>query len=852
MAKDRSCYGPVRAAVGNAFSDEEIDEMVARVADRLQTRAGKNIDAALIRDAVATETRQSMRDALISHRTELSAAKARAWRDDIMRGMPDQVRGKPFDAADKLRAFDAGADNLGANTGFSTEYEGKARFLQAFDRVDQVIEQSGIKGLLDPLFNKAAREAQEDRIAIEMARANGADLPATGDTKAEMVARAFAEALERGRIEQNNVGAWIDRLPGYIAKQNHDRLKVSGGFFAFSAKQQADAFGKWRDFILPLLHADTFKDLDKWDFDPKLLARNGGDVKAAFLEKIWHNIVLGAREGEPGADHEFEFVAPPSKARSASKGRTLHFQDPQAWLAYHRAYGQGSLYQVIASQMEGQARNVALMRRWGPNPEAAREAHLKRAISDVRNVEGPAGAKTAARLNEALQGKGQMANEWSVITGRAGVASDVRIAAIGNGLRIDQRLSKLGGAVLASLGPDQAIAAQVFKNHGGRYLDGYMGAFSGIARLNAQGQKEAGRLMGIGSRAAVSELAGRFDAADGVEGVGAALTNLMFKATGFEFVMEGHRRGLAAMWSSFAASHAGDAFEALPADFRAQLQRFALTAGDWDRMRATVTKAGDGNSYLDFSRLPDDTALKARAYVQKFLDDSLTEPGVREQTKLTGGLARGTLLGEIVRCFTQFKAFPITYVTRHFNPAIAAARAGETGAGGKIVHLILASTVMGLLAMQSKQLAKGLTPRPLLDDDGHPRGDVWLAALLQGGGLGIYGDFLFGEYNRAGNKGVIETISGPTGGEFSNVVKLVSRLTRVDQYDEDTLGDIGADTFQLLKNNTPFMNTWYLRHAIDQLLLFRMQDAISPGYMERYQRRMKDEQGQTFLIKPAA
>ena len=845
---DRSCYGPVRAAVGNAFSDEDIDEMVARVADRLQTRAGKNIDAALIRDAIATETRESMRDALIAHRMKASAKVAATFRDGLMAGMPSEIRGKAFTAVDQLRAYDTGSDRLGANTGFSTEVEGKARFLIAADRIEQGVEESGGKGLLDPMFNKAGREAHENDVAIEMARAAGADLKATGNEMAEKQAKVFVDELERGRIAQNNEGAWIDKRTGYIAKQNHDALKIAGGFWAMGPEAAAKAFRTWRDFITPLLDDATFEGIDKWDFDKRLLARHKGNVRDAFLEKVWQNITTGSREGQPGVDFAHEFVAPASKARSVSKPRTLHFKDPEAWLGYHRRFGKGSLYQVIVGQVEASARNTALMHRWGPNPEAARIAHIKRTIADLRNAGGAAENATVKTLTQALDGKGQLGNEWDILTGAAGAAENLHVAKIGAAIRIDQRLSKLGGAVLASFGPDQGIAAQVFKQHGGTYLNGYMGAFKGILGLDRAQQTEVGRLMGIGSRSSLHELAGRFDAADGVEGVGARLTQFMFKATGFEYIMNGHRRGLADMWSSWAAGQSHLGFHELPADFQAQLGKFNIAAKDWDVLRAN-TEALGGDRFMNFKDLPDDLSLKARAYVAQFIDDSLTEPGVREQAKLTLGTRRGTLLGEAVRCFTQFKAFPLTYITRHLNPAIGGVMARESGAGGKMAHLIVAATLFGFLSMQAKQLAKGLAPRPVLDDDGHLRTDVWIASLLQGGGLGIYGDFLFGEYNRAGNKGVVETLGGPSVGEFANIVKLMSRVTRFDKYGDDTGGDIAADSFTLLKNNTPFLNTWYLKAALDHFILFNMQNAISPGYLDRYQKRLQDEQGQKFLFK---
>ena len=857
---DTTCHAPIRAAVGDRLTPDEIDALIERVKADLDTATiergvarrlkamKRDLTPAQVRAIIAKTTHNALKEGLIERRVKAYAAKSRALRDAIIAAMPDQVHGKAFDAADKLRAYNAGADALGTGLGLSVEAEAKGRFSVLLTPLDEALERSGAKGLLDPLFNKAAREAFEDKVAVEIARANGADVAATGDHAAETIGKALATAGEAGRIMQNNEGAWIDKLPGYVARQNHDALKVSGGFWNLGAGGRARAFTAWRAFITPLLDEATFADLGHYDFDERLLARHDGDVRAAFLETVWNNIVLSSRIGDVGSDFEYEFKTPASKARSVSAGRTLHFKDPQAWLSYHRRFGQGSLYGVIVRQLEGAARNSALLHRWGPNPEAAFAAHIDRAVGEVRNAQGAAGVPTVNKLKgqgvESLAGN--LHNEWEVLTGKAGAPAELRIAAIGNAIRVDQRLSKLGGAVLASLGPDQAIAAHVFRQHGGQFLDGYRGAFSGVLQLDRATKVEVGRMLGIGAREAAMEMASRFDAADGVSGMSSALTNMLFKATGFESVMNGHRRGLASMWSTFAASHADKVFGELPPAFRDQLDRFGVTAADWEAVRKNVTTLSDGNRYLHFDGLSGDLGIKMRAYMAQFLDDSLTEPGIREQAKLTLGTKRGDVLGEAVRCFTQFKAYPVTYLTRHFSPAISAVRAGDSGAVMNMAHLLVASTLFGYLAMQAKQLSKGLTPRPLIDDDGHWRADTWIAALLQGGGLGIYGDFLFGEYSRAG--GVVETLAGPSVASFADIVKLVSKVARVDEYQDNTPTDIASDAVGVLKANTPFLNVWFLRYAIDTTVMHLVQDQISPGYAGRYQDRMKQQQGTQYLL----
>lgn len=49
----------------------------------------------------------------------------------------------------------------------------------------------------------------------------------------------------------------------------------------------------------------------------------------------------------------------------------------------------------------------------------------------------------------------------------------------------------------------------------------------------------------------------------------------------------------------------------------------------------------------------------------------------------------------------------------------------------------------------------------------------WMAALFQGGGLGIFGDFFSAEASRAGG-GIGETLAGPVAGLAGDAIGLVA------------------------------------------------------------------------------
>jgi hypothetical protein len=212
-------------------------------------------------------------------------------------------------------------------------------------------------------------------------------------------------------------------------------------------------------------------------------------------------------------------------------------------------------------------------------------------------------------------------------------------------------------------------------------------------------------------------------------------------------------------------------------------------------------------------------------------------PGARERALLTWGTKPGTPEGEALRWIMQFKQFPTTVVSknlgrlRYGNPGGTADKLG--------LAMLFASTIaLGYAAMSAKALFKGQTPRDPTDYR------TFIAAFVQGGGAGIYGDLLFGETNRYG-RSLLDTIAGPGLGLVSDVDELRARIMAGD--------DVAATALRLAMNQAPFLNLFYARGALDYLILYQLQEMANPGYLKRREKTLLKEQGQTFLLpKPSS
>ena len=155
-----------------------------------------------------------------------------------------------------------------------------------------------------------------------------------------------------------------------------------------------------------------------------------------------------------------------------------------------------------------------------------------------------------------------------------------------------------------------------------------------------------------------------------------------------------------------------------------------------------------------------------------------------------------------------------------------------------LVGFALASYAFGYMAMTTKDLAKGKMPRDPM------KYETFLAALAQSGGLGIYGDFFLGQVNRFGND-FAGTLAGPVLGAVGDLVTAGGLAIRGD------FQNAGEELINVAAANTPFINMWYTKAAVDWLLLYHLREMMSPGSLARSERKAREEFGQEYIFSPA-
>lgn len=678
-------------------------------------------------------------------------------------------------------------------------------------------------GLVQALRRRTA--AMDRDIANELARitdpAFGRD---TGNVDARRAAGIIHRYQEEARQKLNEAGAWIGQLPGWIVRQSHDAHRI----------MKAGREG-WKDFVRPLLDDARLAEI--------------GDVEG-YLDALYSNLATGnhLRADQIGSATDPAFKGPGNLGKRLSQERTIIFRDADAWFSYNDRFGNGSILEAAAHGLTKAARSLALLRRFGTNPESAFNRDIERltiAAKESGNL------SEVGRLNDRA-----IRNRFDYLTGKNSIPGNPDLARWGAIGRALVNMTSLGGVVLSAI-TDVPLRAAVLRHNGIGLLESWGKAFEGF--VNSPQKREIAELIGIGLDGVRGSVLSRYGATDNLPGMVAKTQDKFFRLGLITQWTDSMKEGVGFMLSRNLANNLATPFDALHPSLRLSLERYGIDASRWAALGQAQIRTVEGGNFLtpDAVRglnLPADekdaleTAL--RTYFVDQVNEALTVPGARERAILLQGTAPGTPIGEAVRFITQFKSFPTAFVTKHLGRELlrgqgADARILSLGSLAKadgfgIAQLIVGTTIMGYLAMSAKDVAKGQVPRDPTDLA------TWTAAFTQGGGLGIYGDFLFGDYNRFG-KGAFETLAGPGVGKAADLIRILSGLKEAAFSSEKEVTDMGPQAWRAFKGYIP--NLFYTKLALDYLILNQVQEWVSPGSLARVEKRMEEDGRGAYIFR---
>lgn len=793
------CITAVETAAGRELSEADLDTIFTKTQGRIRRYQAEGLSEREAAMRAGKEIGEQMRlAALIEKRSELINL---AVKQDLWKRLPEGKEAKALRGI--MDATDAQAHGVTAIA--------RGPMIEALRR----------EGLMRPLAK--ADKTLDAAVARELWAVEDGKTSVTGNKVARRMAEILHEAQDNVRAMQNKAGAWISKLDHYITRQSHDMDKIRGD-------GTAKAFEQWADDIAPKLDEKTFDGL----------AEDTAATRREWLRDVWRALASGVHDTARGADMFEGFTGPGNLAKRLSAERKLHFKSADDWIAYNDAYGKGGVLTSVLHGLDAGARNTALLRTWGTNPEAmygrVRDDALKAAVK-----------REDFKASDAL--KGQWNDKvFDTLTGKANIAGNSTLGSIQSAVLTLQTLSKLGGVVLSSL-PDLAVNAAALRHNGIGLFESYASELRGLLPKGSEGRAVADSLA-VGIDGMLGGVASRLAGSDGIQGTAGRLTDLFHKANGLSWWTDSLKSASGMLLSHNLARNAGNAFDKLDPRLQATLRRYGIDAAGWDQVRATPLKAADGREYLLPAHIEDEALrIKFSTYIQDQVREGMTESTATTRTIATWGTQAGTPGGMAVRLLMQFKQYPITFMARTLNREFRSPD-GMDIAG--VAHLVVATSLLGYASMSLKDLAKGRTPRGSNADDSGEYAKVVFAAMAQGGGLGIYGDFLFGDTNRMGG-GPVVSLFGPTAGTLDQLATEIQNLRKaVLEGDAQAGKDARSGALGLVRSSTPFINMFYSRAILDYMVFNRLQEAMNPGYLRRYEQRVQREQGQTFWLSPSA
>lgn len=816
----QECINAVQQAASRRLTQQEIQNIEDRIYRNMRQLARNDpaswramTDAERLRRAGQLAANELTNEAALKRRRVALTIAARQRLDAFIKTY--QGKDGKLEALNRTIAFHAD----GKSNFLSVESRGKATRDYALSQIQEAFE------AVDPrFFHLFEDEASVRDLVYEM---RGQD---TGNVRAKKGAKAWAGVTELLRQRFNDAGGDIGYLENWGIPQHHSMEKVGR---VSQDKWISDVIGK---------------------LDRKYYIKDDGQLMSdaelkTFLGEAYNTIATG------GLNKLSDTGMRISGARSnrGNASRQIHFKDADSYLEYQREYGDRSLWEVMVGHLEGISKDIALVETYGPNPD-----HVFRSILDeVTAEQATANPERTGRIKRLAN---STENLYNFIAGKTQPIANPHIARWSDNIRNWMVASRLGSALLASFSDlgTMYMSAKVANIPMNRLFMNQLEAMNPANRTELARARRAGlameSLLGSVNRWAMDNMG---------PSVSRWAATAVMRASGLTAWTDAHKRayGVTMMGSlGEVVSRAPDLRSLDDSDFRI-LKSKGITEQDFSVWKlAQQEDWGNGNTTMltpeSIMRIPDAAVMhlgppervrfeamrRLLAAVSEEVDMAVITPGAREQLFTGGGLQRGTWKGELTRSVFLFKSFPISVVLRHWTRAMGMPSAG--GRAAYIAAFLASTTMLGALSQQLNDMASGRNPREMAGEDA---GKFWLGALLKGGGLGLYGDFLLSDHTRYGG-GALASMLGPVAGLVDDVVKLAQGipLNAVEGKPEQT----GGDLVKLGKGLIPGANLWYAKAALDHMIFNQLQEYFSPGYLRKVEQRSKKQFNQTYWWRP--
>ena len=697
------------------------------------------------------------------------------------------------------------------------------------------LENDEIRKLVNAIRNLGKdswNDFSEGRIDLEIMREMLGE--PTGVKGAKDIARILKQSQNSWRLRLNDLGANIGELDDWITRTTHNTEKMAAA--SKNSRLIDDNRLAWVEYIQTRLNLKrTFSDVN----DPVEISK--------ILSSIYDSLMTGDHLKHGGTNSIYGTRNVTNRLNSS---RVLHFKDLQARQEYNIKFGEPSLQTSVFNVLTSSAKNIVMMQELGTNPQDT----FNKILALLKKKYKSSDYKIVRDLNfENFRGA------YAQIDGSANIAGSQTLAKIGEVIRSTGDMARLGGTVITSFADLAPYMAST--NFQGRGL--LNGLFEAINGLLGGSDKAAMEALEVVSNSIVVANRGNIysDGADSFGGLN-NLRNKFFKWNGLNGWVASLKSSMALGVSKFYGSLGETKFFNLEKRERNFLTLYGIDEGKWDMLRSIKTLAVDKKRYLTAEGAKDIPDSVVNSYVgrklsarelrnfkndleltwRNVLNDQGThgtpEPDsqIRSITKM--GTIKGTYMGELNSFVMQYKNFSVSLYKKILRREMDSYGPDESKLIGAsmLASTLMLGTIFGYMVLSVKDMLSGRSPRD------PKKVSVLMQSFVQGGGGGIYGDFLMSEIQNQYGNGVFETALGPTASDIKKFIDMVKTMNEPKK--------AGKKFLQLAEGHTPFINLYYTKAAYDYLIGYQIKEYLDPGFFKRMKDRNEENRGQTYYFKP--
>lgn len=619
------------------------------------------------------------------------------------------------------------------------DFEQRALVHQAHGRVSEYL-----KDHHPDLLGRITKPGQAQNVLRELMGEH------TGDERATLLAQAIENNREIQRLQYNEFGGNMGKLEARGVRHVHDRMRVT------QAK-----FDRW--------FADTKGKLD-WSriedvrtgkpFQPDGAAPPAEDVQRRFLQDVYDNIAYGK------GTRDAVYGRPRTSGLSIENQRVLHFRSADDWVSYNKAYGMGSPFDAITAEIDHMARNIAQMRRFGPDPLSGVDYLGQLAQKEVRE----------RRLEDlVLIAKGDAYHAMhmmKVLLPGPGPESPVQQKAATFFSTTRKLISSmfLDRAVISSLSDHNSmrLAARAIDLNPG-------GVFATYARLLADAAKGGGELTeDLRRQGWIAETMAnpgstmdRYMSEWHVAEWASVLSNTSMRIQGLAAHTDNLKMAFQHGIAGEMADQAHLPMDQIKSGLAEQMQAHGITPADWDTFRDAggIYRAPNGAQFLSPSwwhaavdledKVKDDLFLKFQSFMEAWTERAVpthSAYGMGFIDPKAWGLPPGSVPYELIKSGGMFKSFVAAYVTNQIR--MISAQKGPLAKGLYALDLLASSTLIGALTLQINDVLMGRDPQDMTQPG------FWARSVFRGGGLGPVGDIISAGQSSWGG-GIGSYLGGP-------------------------------------------------------------------------------------------